>query len=147
MMKRSEFIEKTLNCLFEDYMPPGFEKAKHRIEEKFSVNENQVHQKAWELYEYSEEDRKDIRQKLRVAAQKTAVNEAMQKNSVEFGLLAPEEEDYEIERMFRAHDEEGALHRAIEWAEEKGYDVEEPSGDAESIFDWRFDGRRLTQID
>jgi hypothetical protein len=145
-MNKEEFIDRTLTCLFEETMPPGMERAKLRIQERFDVPSDSLNRLAWEMYDYSDKDRTQVVQKLRTAAGKV-VSEAMQKNTVEFGLLAPEAEDYEIERVFRAHDEEGALHRAIEWAEEEGYEVEEPTGDAESIFDWRFDGRRLTQID
>lgn len=145
-MKKSTFIEKTLSCLFETFMPPGMKEARTPILERQDVPLDKLNRAAWELYDYSDEHHSEIQHKVRAAAQEV-VAEKMQKNTVEFGLLAPETEDYEIERVFRAHDEEGALHRAIEWAEEQGYEVEEPSGDGESIFDWRFDGRQLTQID
>lgn len=146
-MKKETFIDETLNRLFEKFSPPGMEKARVKIEERFEIDTDSVNRAAWELYEYSEGDRKEIEHKLQAAAREAVLSEAMSKNTVEFGLLAPDAEDHEIERVFRAHDEEGALHRAIEWAESEGYTVEEPTGDAESIFDWRFDGRRLTQID
>lgn len=145
-MDKVEFIDQTLNHLFEDFMPPGMKNARVRIEEKFDVDSKKVNRAAWELYEYAEEDRPEVEHKLQAAAREVVLDE-MQKNSVEFGLLAPDAQDHEIERVFRAHTQEEALHQAIEWAEEEGYNVEEPSGDAESIFDWRIDGRRLTQID
>ena len=144
-MDKAEFIDRTLNTLFNEHMPPGMDTAKERLEERFRVDES-INRAAWHLYEYSEDDRTELGYKLRSAA-KRVVSEATSKNQVEFGLLAPDAEDYEIERTFRAHDEEGALHRAVAWAEEEGYEVEEPTGDAESVFDWRIDGRRLTKID
>lgn len=145
-MKKSEFIEKTLTRLFETFMPPGMEQARSRILERQNVPVNKVNRAGWEMYDYTDEDRSELSHKLRAAAQEV-ITESMDGNQVEFGLLAPEAADYEIERVFRARDEEDVLDRVIAWAEGEGYTIEEPPEGSESIFDWRFDGRRLTKID
>lgn len=140
-MDKETFVARTVNRLIENHMPPGYEKAKMKIEERFEAP-NSLERAAWQLYEYSEQDRPEIAKKIRTAA----IEEAATVGEVEFGLLAPDTENYEIEKTFRARDEQRVLDMAIKWAEGEGYDVEEPSGGAESIFDWRFDGRKLTQI-
>lgn len=143
-MRKDEFIDRTLTELFTSFMPPGMEKAKTKIEERQKPPEK-LEEAAWQMYEVKEKDVPAIKRKVREAAKKT-VFESAQLNSVELGLLAPAGSDYEIERTFRARSEEDALRNAVEWAESQGYTVEEPSGKGESVFDWRIDGRKLTQI-
>lgn len=149
-MTKEEFVDRTLNTLFNNFMPPGTGGVKEKLSNKFGrrIDESMnVERASWELYEYSEGDRDELRQKIFGAVAETALNERRTgHSSVELGLIAPEDEDYEIERVFEGRDEREALNRAIEYAEEQGYEIERPSGDGESVFDWRFDGRRLTQI-
>lgn len=150
-MTKDEFVDETLNNLFNNFMPPGTDGVKSKLSERFGTEIDEamnVEKASWELYEYKTEDRSQIRQKIMAAVAETALNEARRTghSSTELGLIAPESEDYEIERYFEGRTENQALQKAINYAEEQGYSVQEPTGEGESVFDWRFDGRRLTQI-
>lgn len=146
-MKKSEFIDRTLTRLFETFMPPGMEEARSRILERENVSdETIINRAAWELYEYSDEDQPEIRHKLRAAVQEV-ITETGGGGQVEIGLLAPEEMDAEIERVFGGRKIGSVLLNIVDWAEEQGYEVERPPQGSESVLDWRIDGRRLTLID
>lgn len=144
-MDKKEFIDRTLNTLFEDYMPPGMELAKQRIEERQKVPQG-LHEAAWTVYEYSEKDRTELGYKLRSAAKKVVQEATHGAGHVELALVSPQAEDAELERVFKANDETKALNLAIEYAEEQGYNVEEPPEGSESVYDYRIDGRRLTKL-
>lgn len=140
-MKKEEFIDRTLNCLFENHMPPGYEKARRKIRERFDAS---VEKAAWELYSYSPEDKAAVTKKLREAARQVTQEATKGAGEIEVGLLSPGDEDAEIERVFKASDKTRVLNRVRRYAEDQGYDVEEPPQGSESLLDWRFDGRRLT---
>lgn len=144
-MNKEEFIDKTLTTLFEDFMPPGMNNARERIEERHELPQG-VERAAWHLYEYSEDDRVELGYKLRSAAKRVIDEATHGAGHVELALVAPEAEDAELERTFRANDQTRALNKAIEWAEDEGYSVEEPPQGSESVYDWRIDGRRLTKL-
>lgn len=57
-------------------------------------------------------------------------------NTVELGLEADPEDDYEIEHVTRGSNQTHAFADMKMWAKENGYDVEE--GQMESIFDAKF---------
>lgn len=59
------------------------------------------------------------------------------RSEVEIGLTAPEDADYELERVTRGYTKEEAFHHMKEWAEENGYTVEQ-TGDGTSIWDYTF---------
>jgi len=145
-MHKETFIDRTLSHLFETFMPPGMEKAKRRLEERQELPDG-VERAAWELYEYSEDDRKLVEHKLRAAAREVVLEATKGVGRVEVGLIASGNEDAEIERTFRGNDEQRVLRQVKDYADEQGYSIEEPSEGSESIWDWRFDGRRLTQLD
>lgn len=144
-MNKAEFIDQTLNTLFEDYMPPGMDEARERIEERQEVPQG-LNRAAWTMYEYTKEDRTELGYKLRSAAKRVVAEATHGAGHVELGLVAPEAEDAEIERTFRANDDTKALNLAIRYAEEEGYTVEDPPEGSESIYDYRIDGRRLTKL-
>lgn len=145
-MDKETFIDRTLNRLFETFMPPGMEKAKRLLEERQELPGG-VERAAWELYEYSEDDRKVVEHKLRAAAREVVLEATKGVGRVEVGLVASEGENSELERTFRGNDEDRVLQQVKDYAEQEGYSIEEPPEGSESIWDWRFDGRRLTQLD
>lgn len=144
-MDKETFIDRTLNRMFETFMPPGMEKARARLEERFEVPHS-VERAAWNLYEYSSSDRELVAHKLRAAAREVVLEATKGVGQVELGLVAPEGSDAELERTFRGSDKSKALRKAIEWAESENYNVEEPPTGSESASDYRIDGRRLTLL-
>lgn len=58
-------------------------------------------------------------------------------SDVEIGLTAPEDVDYELERVARGYTKEEAFKRLRAWAEDNGYTVE-LTGDGTSIWDYTF---------
>jgi len=141
-MDRETFIDRTLNKLFETFMPPGMETARIRLEERFDLPQS-VERAAWNLYEYSSEDREKISHKLRAAAREVVLEATKGVGQVELGLVASSSSDEELERTFRGSDKSRALRKAIEWADTEGYNVEKPPAGSESASDYRIDGRRL----
>lgn len=75
--------------------------------------------------------RKIIREEL------NRLNEFGGPGETEIGLTAPEDADYELERVARGYSKEDAFRRLKMWAEENGYTVE-LTGDGTSVFDWTF---------
>ena len=144
-MDKETFIDRTLNRLFETFMPPGMEEARVRLEERLEVPQS-VERAAWNLYEYSSEDRELVAHKLRAAAREVVLEATKGVGQVELGLVASESSDAELERTFRGSDKSRALRKAIEWADTEGYSVEEPPEGSESASDYRIDGRRLTLL-
>jgi len=144
-MTKQEFAEDVLTRLFETFMPPGMEEAKPVIEEKYGDQVDALERMAWEIYEYSEDDRSAIKQKLIASAREEIFEKSRRTghSSVEIGLLAPESEDYEIEEYFEGRTLNQALMSAIEWAEDQGYDVEDSGSHS---LDYEIDGRKLTRI-
>lgn len=144
-MDKKTFIDQTLNRLFETFMPPGMEKVRVRLKERFEVPQP-VERAAWNLYEYSSEDRELVAHKLRAAAREVVFEATKGVGQVELGLVASEDSDAELERTFRGSDRSRALKKAIKWADTKGYNVEEPPQGTESASDYRIDGRKLTLL-
>jgi len=58
-------------------------------------------------------------------------------SDIEIGLTAPEDADYELERVVRGYTLHEAFHHLREWAENNGYSVER-TGDGTSIWDYTF---------
>lgn len=144
-MKRQKFAEDVLTRLFETFMPPGMEEARPMIEEKYGRDIDSLERTAWEIYEYSEEDRPYLRQKLMASAREEIFEKSRRTGhgSVEIGLLAPNAEDYEIEEYFEGRTLNQALMSAKEWAEEQGYSFEEPESGSHPL-DYEVDGRKFT---
>lgn len=113
------------------------------IEEKYGRDIDSLERTAWEIYEYSEEDRPYLRQKLMASAREEIFEKSRRHGSVEIGLLAPNAEDYEIEEYFEGRTLNQALMSAKEWAEEQGYSFEEPESGSHPL-DYEVDGRKFT---
>jgi hypothetical protein len=144
-MKEQKFVEETIQRLLEAHMPPGYEEARRRIEERLEVPKR-IERAAWELYEYKEEDRRKIIEKLRKAAKEVITDSVSGAGEIEVGLLAPESDEAEIERTFKASDRTRVLELVKAYAEDQGYSIEKPPQGSESLLDWRFGGRRLTLL-
>lgn len=144
-MNKETFIDKTIKTLFNEHMPPGMEKARRLIEERQRPPEK-LEQAAWQLYEYTPKDEAAVKDKVRSAAMKVVTEATHGAGDLEYGFLAPEGENAEIEKTFEASSETRVLELARRYAEDQGYSIEEPPSGSESLLDWRFGGRRLTQI-
>lgn len=146
-MNKQKFVEDVLTRLFETFMPPGMEDAKPIVEKKYGSEIESLERMAWEMYEYSEDHRFIIRQKLISSAREEIFEKSRRTghSSTEIGLLAPEAEDYEIEEYFEGRTMNQALMSAMEWAEEQNYEVEEPESGSHPL-DYKIDGRNLTRM-
>lgn len=144
-MNKEKFIDLTLSKLFTEHMPPKMEGVKLKLQERQNPPEN-LEQMAWKYYDYKPEDEAEVKKKVREAAKQAVAEATKGAGEVEYGLLAPESEDAEIERTFRASSETRVLELVQAYAEDEGYTIEEPPAGSESLLDWRFDGRRLTQL-
>jgi len=145
-MNKETFIDRTIKTLFNEHMPPGMESARVALRERQEVPKT-LEQKAWILYEYNSADEDAVKQKVRSAAKKVVAEATHGVGDLEYGLIADSESNAEIEKTFKASSETRVLELARRYAENQGYAIEEPSSGSESLLDWRFDGRRLTQID